>query len=110
MSRRGTIGCIRNGRISYLAIKPIKSDSHGGRHMTNSYPAGEITHHSMVEAWRNTLKIEELPLLRQSERAAFKRCNWAWFMEYVRRIRPKVELGKEAADFGSLFHIALAEY
>src|SRR6516165_5037838 len=56
------------------------------------------------------MNVEELPLLRQSERAAFKRCAWAWYMEYVRRIRPKVELGKEAADFGSLFHIALAEY
>jgi hypothetical protein len=63
----------------------------------------------MVEAWRNTLKIEELPLLRQSERAAFKRCNWAWFQQYVLGLRPIVEQ-KDAADFGSIVHVALAAY
>lgn len=52
----------------------------------------------------------ELPLLRQSERAAFKRCNWAWYQEYVRNIRPRVETNKSAAEFGTLIHIALAEY
>jgi hypothetical protein len=54
--------------------------------------------------------VEELPLLRQSERSAFKRCNWAWYQEYVLRQRPIVEKWKEAADFGTLFHVALAEY
>ena len=54
--------------------------------------------------------VEDLPLLRQSERAAFKRCNWAWYEEYVRRNRPIVEKWKEAADFGTMFHVALAEY
>jgi hypothetical protein len=54
--------------------------------------------------------VTELPLLRQSERAAFKRCNWAWYQEYVLRIRPIVEKWKEAADWGTLFHVCLAEY
>lgn len=52
---------------------------------------------------------ENLPMLRQSERAAFKRCQWAWHMEYVRRKRPIVEV-KGAAEFGTLIHVALAEY
>lgn len=65
----------------------------------------------MAEAWKDiSMKLEELPLLRQSERALFKRCNWAWYQEYVKRIRPRVEQFKEAADFGTLFHVALAEY
>lgn len=51
----------------------------------------------------------ELPLLRQSERAAFKRCNWAWYQAYVRGYKPIVE-NKTAAEFGTLIHIALAEY
>lgn len=55
------------------------------------------------------MKIEELPLLRQSERAAFKRCQWAWYKGYVDKIRPIVE-HKDAADFGTLIHVALAEY
>lgn len=54
--------------------------------------------------------VEELPLLRQSERAAFKRCNWAWYQQYVRHIRPKVVSFEEAADFGTLIHVALAGY
>jgi hypothetical protein len=53
--------------------------------------------------------MTDLPLLRQSERAAFKRCQWAWYQEYVRRIRPIVERA-DAADFGSLGHVCLAEY
>jgi hypothetical protein len=52
----------------------------------------------------------ELPLLRQSERAVFKRCNWAWYQQHVVGIVPIVEKWKEAADFGTLFHVALAEY
>jgi hypothetical protein len=51
----------------------------------------------------------DLPLLRQSERAAFKRCQWAWYQEYVRRIRPIVEKS-DAADFGTIGHVCLAEY
>lgn len=54
--------------------------------------------------------LEELPMLRQSERGAFKRCNWAWYQEYVLKQRPIIELFKDAADFGTLFHICMAEY
>jgi hypothetical protein len=38
------------------------------------------------------MKVEELPLLRQSERSAFKRCNWAWYQEYILKQRPIVEM------------------
>lgn len=55
------------------------------------------------------MPLSELPLLRQSERGAFKRCAWAWYQEYVKGIRPIVERS-EAADFGTLIHVALAEY
>lgn len=50
-----------------------------------------------------------LPLLRQSERAAFKRCNWAWYQSYVNHLQP-INERKEIADFGTLMHMALAEY
>lgn len=52
----------------------------------------------------------DIPLLRQSERGAFKRCNWRWYQEHVVGIRPRVEKFTQAADFGTLFHFALAEY
>ena len=52
----------------------------------------------------------DLPLLRQSERGVFKRCQWAWYQEYVRGIRPMVEKHAEAADFGTVGHVCLAEY
>ncbi|QHB37478.1 Cas4 family exonuclease [Mycobacterium phage Aikoy] len=57
-----------------------------------------------------------LPLLRQSERATFKRCHWKWFQMHCNPIlggegiRPKVEKYKNTADFGTIFHVALAEY
>jgi hypothetical protein len=51
-----------------------------------------------------------VPLMRQSERATFKRCNWKWYQIHVNQIRPIVEKYKDAADFGTLFHLALAEY
>lgn len=54
--------------------------------------------------------MTDLPMLRQSERATFKRCNWKWFQMHVNNIRPIVEKYKDAADFGTLFHVALAEY
>lgn len=54
--------------------------------------------------------LAEVPLLRQSERGVYKRCNWAWYQEYVRGIRPRAEIGMEAADFGTMFHVAMAEY
>lgn len=56
------------------------------------------------------INVTDLPLLRQSERGAFKRCNWAWYQEYVKGQRPISSLGMEAADFGTLFHICMAEY
>jgi hypothetical protein len=52
----------------------------------------------------------DLPLLRQSERAAFKRCNWSWYQQYVNNWKPIVETNKTAAEFGTLIHVALAEY
>jgi hypothetical protein len=52
----------------------------------------------------------ELPLLRQSERGVFKRCQWAWFQQHVVGITPIVEKWKEAADFGTIVHVCLAEY
>jgi len=55
------------------------------------------------------MNLSEVPLLRQSERAAFKRCPWAWFQAYVKMIRPIYE-NKTAAEFGTLIHLALATY
>jgi hypothetical protein len=61
-----------------------------------------------------------LPLMRQSERGVFKRCQWQWYQQHVTvhpkaapgvvGIRPIVEKWTEAADFGTLFHVAMAEY
>ena len=53
---------------------------------------------------------DSLPLLRQSERGVFKRCQWKWYQQHVVGITPRVEKWTEAADFGTLFHVALAEY
>jgi len=54
--------------------------------------------------------MAELPLLRQSERAAFKRCQWAWYQQYVRGLEPLMPRGMELAEFGTLVHVALAGY
>lgn len=54
--------------------------------------------------------MRDIPLMRQSERATFKRCNWKWYQLHVNNIHPKVEKWTEAADFGTIFHVALAEY
>lgn len=54
--------------------------------------------------------MTDLPLLRQSERAEFKRCPWRWYQGHVLGLQPIVEKWHEAADFGTLFHVALAEY
>lgn len=56
------------------------------------------------------MSLEPLPLLRQSERGQFKRCNWAWYQTYVKGIVPIAETGMEAANFGTMIHIALATY
>lgn len=50
-----------------------------------------------------------LPLLRSSERTTFMRCPQLWYWSYVEGLTP-VQEKKAAADFGTLFHIALAEY
>lgn len=50
-----------------------------------------------------------LPLLRQSERSSFMRCPQAWYWGYVEGLTPIAEK-KSAADFGTLVHMALAEY
>ena len=55
------------------------------------------------------MDLSDLPILRQSERAAFKRCNWAWYQGYVNKLKPMVE-NKVAAEFGTMIHVALAEY
>ena len=54
--------------------------------------------------------MTELPLLRQSERAAFKRCQWAWYQSYVLGLQPIIEKHMELAEFGTLVHVCLAEY
>ena len=54
--------------------------------------------------------MAELPLLRQSERAAFKRCQWAWYQSYVLGLQPIIEKHMELAEFGTLVHVCLAEY
>ena len=59
---------------------------------------------------RNMSDKSLLPLLRQSERATFKRCPWKWYQMHVNHIRPIVQKYKETADFGTIFHVALAEY
>lgn len=50
-----------------------------------------------------------LPMLRQSERASFKRCNWAWYQRHVLGLAPRVER-KDEADFGTIWHECMAEY
>lgn len=52
---------------------------------------------------------QQVPLLRQSERAAFMRCPQAWYWGYVEALQPISEK-KVHADFGTMFHLALAAY
>jgi hypothetical protein len=60
--------------------------------------------------------VVDVPLLRQSERGVFKKCQWAWWQQHVNPILggagivPIVEKWKEAADFGTIFHVCMAEY
>lgn len=56
------------------------------------------------------MAVKQLPLLRQSERGVFKRCQWAWYQEYVNGLRPIVEKGMELAEFGTIWHVCMAEY
>lgn len=53
--------------------------------------------------------MTDLPMLRQSERGAFKRCQWMWYQRYVLKLVPIVQR-MDAADFGTLFHMALEAY
>jgi hypothetical protein len=57
----------------------------------------------------NSVNAKALPLLRQSERQAFARCPQAWYWSYVEGLTPIAEK-KAAADFGTITHVALAEY
>lgn len=54
--------------------------------------------------------MTQLPLLRQSERATFKRCPQRWYWGYVQELEPISPKGMEVADFGTIFHVCLAEY
>ena len=51
---------------------------------------------------------EQLVLLRNSERATYRRCRQKWKWTYDERRAPEVEKG--ALTFGTLIHLALAEY
>lgn len=57
----------------------------------------------------DTVDFKHLPYLRTSERATFAQCPQAWYWGYVEGLTP-VEEKKVAADFGTLFHVAMAEY
>lgn len=73
------------------------------------WPATTRSSRSSGCANMNEPELLPIPLLRQSERGAFKRCNWAWYQSYVLGYQPIIEK-KVLADFGTLFHVALAEY
>lgn len=47
-------------------------------------------------------------MLRNSERATLKRCEWLWDLTYNQRLKPQSEM--PALRFGSLVHMALADY
>ena len=51
----------------------------------------------------------DIPTLRTSERAAFKRCPWRWLQEYEYGYRP-ISPDADAAWLGIGLHIALAKY
>jgi CRISPR/Cas system-associated exonuclease Cas4 (RecB family) len=52
----------------------------------------------------------ELPKLRSSERNAFMRCPQKWWWGNVECLAPRAPKYATAAEFGTLIHIALAEY
>ena len=49
-----------------------------------------------------------LPMLRTSERTTFKRCRWKWHQEFNELLKPQNDL--PPLRFGSLVHLALADY
>jgi Zierdtviridae exonuclease len=52
----------------------------------------------------------DLPILRTSERSAFKRCVWRWRKEFVEGYRPRGSRQADAAWLGIGIHIGLAEW
>lgn len=54
-------------------------------------------------------KGKDLPLLRTSERAAFKRCPQRWFWGYREGLVPRYQK-KDARWFGTGIHLAFAEW
>lgn len=53
--------------------------------------------------------MSELQMLRTSERAAFKRCQWAWGKAYLEGLSPQ-QNNVGALWFGTGIHLALAEW
>src|SRR3990170_679517 len=49
------------------------------------------------------------PLIRTSERGAFKRCRQKWWWSHVEELQPK-RMTRPALIFGDIFHQALAAY
>jgi len=47
-------------------------------------------------------------MLRTSERGTLKGCEWRWYLEFVRMLKPKV--ASPALRFGTLCHLSLADY
>lgn len=55
-----------------------------------------------------TAGLSGLPLLRTSERLAFRRCHWKWWLEFEDQVKPRVDV--PPLRFGTLLHSALAAY
>lgn len=55
------------------------------------------------------MTVAELPLVRSSERGAFKQCPQKWYWSYIEKLVPSsVVVG--AREFGTGIHLAMAEY
>lgn len=55
------------------------------------------------------MAINDPPLLRTSERGAFKKCEWSWDIEFNLRLRPSGP-SAPALRFGSLVHASLEKF
>ena len=53
-------------------------------------------------------RLDGLPMLRTSERGTFKRCRWKWWQEFEEKLKPQAAV--PPLRFGSLIHMALADY
>lgn len=53
--------------------------------------------------------MAELPLVRSSERGAFKNCPQSWKWAYVDRLKP-AQAVHDARAFGTIWHLAMAEF